>query len=83
MKLRALIIDDEVQIRRLLKVALEAAQYEVFQAETGQEGLAEVAYRRPDVILLDLGIARSRWPRGVEAIARMERNTGGDFVGAR
>ncbi|MGZ5022802.1 MAG: response regulator, partial [Chthoniobacterales bacterium] len=54
MKLRALVIDDEVQIRRLLKVALEAADYEVFSAETGQQGLAEVAYRRPDVVLLDL-----------------------------
>jgi two-component system KDP operon response regulator KdpE len=56
MKLRALVIDDEVQIRRLLKVALEAADYEVFDAETGQQGLAEVAYRRPDVVLLDLGL---------------------------
>lgn len=56
MKLRALIVDDEVQMRRLLTVALEAAGYEVFQAETGQQGLAEVAYRRPDVILLDLGL---------------------------
>ncbi|MGZ5005410.1 MAG: response regulator [Chthoniobacterales bacterium] len=56
MKLRALVIDDEVQIRRLLKVALEAADYEVFSAETGQQGLAEVAYRRPDVVLLDLGL---------------------------
>ena len=56
MKLRALIIDDEVQIRRLLTVALEAADYEVFAAESGAEGLAEVAYRRPDVVLLDLGL---------------------------
>ncbi len=54
--LRALVIDDEVQIQRLLKVALEAAGYEVFQAESGQQGLAEVAYRRPDVVLLDLGL---------------------------
>jgi two-component system KDP operon response regulator KdpE len=56
MKLRALVIDDEIQIRRLLRVALEAAGYEVFLSETGQEGLAEVAYRRPDVVLLDHGL---------------------------
>jgi two-component system, OmpR family, KDP operon response regulator KdpE len=52
----ALIIDDEVQIRRLLRVVLEAERYQVREAKTGQEGLTEVATRRPDVILLDLGL---------------------------
>jgi two-component system KDP operon response regulator KdpE len=52
----ALVIDDEVQIRRLLRVALEAAAYSVHEAPTGQEGLQAVAYRRPDVVLLDLGL---------------------------
>jgi two-component system KDP operon response regulator KdpE len=56
MKPIALIIDDEVQIRRLLRVALEAENYQVREAETGQDGLAEVASRRPDIILLDLGL---------------------------
>jgi two-component system, OmpR family, KDP operon response regulator KdpE len=52
----ALIIDDEVQIRRLLRVVLEAEDYQVREATTGQEGLTEVATRRPDVVLLDLGL---------------------------
>jgi two-component system, OmpR family, KDP operon response regulator KdpE len=52
----ALIIDDEVQIRRLLRVVLEGENYRVREAKTGQEGLREVAARRPDVILLDLGL---------------------------
>jgi len=52
----ALIIDDEIQIRRLLRVALESAGYTVHDAETGQQGLADVAFRRPDVVLLDLGL---------------------------
>jgi len=52
----ALIIDDEKQIRRLLRLALEGAEHQVFDAETGQSGLAEIAYRRPDVVLLDLGL---------------------------
>jgi len=56
MKPVALIVDDEVQIRRLLRVALEAHGYTVYEAELGQQGLAEAAYRRPDVIVLDLGI---------------------------
>ncbi len=56
MKPCALVIDDEVQIRRLLRVALEGAGYAVHEAETGQLGLQAVALVRPDVILLDLGL---------------------------
>lgn len=56
MKPIALIIDDEVQIRRLLRVALEAENYQVHEAETGQQGLTEIAARRPAIILLDLGL---------------------------
>jgi two-component system KDP operon response regulator KdpE len=52
----ALIIDDEKQIRRLLRLALEGADHQVFEAETGQSGLEEIAYRRPDIVLLDLGL---------------------------
>ena len=51
-----LVIDDEPQIRRLLRVTLEANGYRVFDATTGQEGIAEAAQRRPDIILLDLGL---------------------------
>jgi two-component system, OmpR family, KDP operon response regulator KdpE len=51
-----LIVDDEVQIRRLLRVALESQGYAVHEAETGQLGLQEVALRRPDVVVLDLGL---------------------------
>jgi two-component system KDP operon response regulator KdpE len=54
--LTALVIDDEIQIRRLLRVALEGAGYAVHDAATGQGGLQAVVYRRPDVVLLDLGL---------------------------
>jgi two-component system KDP operon response regulator KdpE len=56
MKPVALIIDDEVQIRRLLGVALEGAGYLVREAKSGTLGLQAVATFRPDVILLDLGL---------------------------
>jgi two-component system KDP operon response regulator KdpE len=56
MKPVALIIDDEVQIRRLLRVVLEAESYQVHEAETGQAGLIEIANRSPAIILLDLGL---------------------------
>ena len=56
MKPVALIVDDEVQIRRLLRVVLEGENYQVHEAETGQQGLIEIAKRRPAIILLDLGL---------------------------
>ncbi len=52
----ALVIDDEVQIRRLLRISLEAGGYRVFEAVNGQNGLAEAAQRRPDIVVLDLGL---------------------------
>jgi len=51
-----LIIDDERQIRRLLRVTLEAEHYRVREAETGLLGLQEVAHAAPDGIILDLGL---------------------------
>ena len=52
----ALVIDDEVQIRRLLRLALEGNGYRVCEAANGQAGLLEAAQCRPDVVLLDLGL---------------------------
>ena len=52
----ALIIDDEIQIRRLLRMALESRDYKVVEAANGTLGLQEAAFSRPDVILLDLGL---------------------------
>jgi two-component system KDP operon response regulator KdpE len=51
-----LVIDDEVQIRRLLRVTLEGAGFRVREADGGQLGLAEAATKRPDAIILDLGL---------------------------
>jgi len=51
-----LIIDDEVQIRRLLRLTLEAAGYRVREAATGSLGLNEAAVARPDAVILDLSL---------------------------
>lgn len=53
---RALIIDDEPQMRRLLRMLLESRGYEVCEAGEGPRGLQEAAWQRPDVVLLDLGL---------------------------
>jgi two-component system KDP operon response regulator KdpE len=55
-QLRVLIIDDEVQIRRLLRVTLEPGGYDVHETETGQLGLTEAAALHPDGVVLDLGL---------------------------
>jgi two-component system KDP operon response regulator KdpE len=52
----ALVIDDEPQIRRLLRVTLEGNGYRVFDAATGTDGVLQAAQCRPDIILLDLGL---------------------------
>ncbi len=51
-----LIIDDEVQIRKLLDITLESNGYHVQQATTAKEGLNLAANHPPDLILLDLGL---------------------------
>lgn len=52
----ALVIDDEGQMQRLLRIALEADGYAVHGAGSGREGLAAAVFKRPDVIILDLGL---------------------------
>ncbi len=51
-----LVVDDEPQIHRFLRPALEAVGYRVERADTGAEGLRLAASRSPDVVLLDLGL---------------------------
>jgi two-component system, OmpR family, KDP operon response regulator KdpE len=53
---RILVVDDEVEIRRALKTGLIDHGFEVEAAASGEEGLAAAAARRPDVVLLDLGL---------------------------
>ena len=53
---KVLVVDDEPQIRRLLKSALARAAYAVVEADTARAALAAVDIDHPDVILLDLGL---------------------------
>lgn len=53
---RVLIIDDEPQIRRLLRVTLKAHGCETEEAMDGNTGLQQVVFFRPDLIILDLGL---------------------------
>lgn len=53
---RILVIDDELEIRRLLKVALTAHGYDFLEAATASEGIYQAAAARPEVIILDMGL---------------------------
>ena len=51
-----LIIDDEIQIRRLLEITLSANGYKITEASTGKEGIALAASQQPELVILDLGL---------------------------
>jgi len=54
--INVLIVEDEQAIRRFLRAALEAEGLRVWEAETLQRGLIEAATRKPDLVILDLGL---------------------------
>lgn len=55
-KIEILVIDDEPQIRKLLKINLESNDYKVIEAVNGKEGIRLSAAHPPDLILLDIGL---------------------------
>ena len=51
-----LIVEDEAHIRRFVRLTLEAEGHTVHEAENYQRGLIEAGTRRPDLVVLDLGL---------------------------
>jgi two-component system KDP operon response regulator KdpE len=51
-----LVVEDELQIRRFVRSALESEDWHVVEAETAQRGLGEIGARKPDLVVLDLGL---------------------------
>jgi two-component system KDP operon response regulator KdpE len=51
-----LVIEDDTQIRRVLRTGLQAHGYDIHSAETGAEGLSLAAAHNPDLVILDLGL---------------------------
>lgn len=56
MSARILVIDDETQIRKMLKIALKSVGYDVTEADSVQSGLAALVRQQPDLLILDLGL---------------------------
>ena len=62
------VIEDDPQIRRFLRTGLSAEPFRIFEAETGKDGLVEAATRKPDLIVLDLGLPDVD---GVDVVTRL------------
>ncbi len=86
-----LVVDDEPQIRRIMRTTLTGAGYEVDDAKTGEQALEKLREFRPDLVLLDInmpgmgGIAACRAMRAdtnVAIIMLTVRNTEADKVEA-
>lgn len=67
---KILIIDDEISIRKLLRVTLEANDYKITEAKNAQEGMQKIIEDRPEVILLDLGLPDKN---GIEVIKEVRQ----------
>jgi two-component system KDP operon response regulator KdpE len=52
----ALLVEDERQIRRFVRTALEAEGFQIVEAETIRQGLLDAGTRKPDIVILDLGL---------------------------
>jgi len=63
-----LLIEDDAQLRRFLRVTLQSHGYRLLEATGGEEGLREAAMRSPDLILLDLGLPDLD---GLEVVSRL------------
>jgi two-component system KDP operon response regulator KdpE len=68
-----LIVDDEVQIRRFLRISLEANKYHVLDADCGEAALVQAALHRPDVIILDMNLPDIA---GLEVLRRLREWSG-------
>jgi two-component system, OmpR family, KDP operon response regulator KdpE len=67
-----LIVDDELQIRRFLRISLEANGYHIHETATGQEAIAKTAQLRPDLVILDMGLPDMD---GLEVLKRLREWT--------
>jgi two-component system, OmpR family, KDP operon response regulator KdpE len=66
-----LLVDDEEQIRRMLRYTLEEAGYFVREAESGRIALGEIALHAPDLVILDLGLPDANGTEVLRALRQL------------
>ena len=78
---KILIVDDQPEVRELVKVTLEIGNYLILSAENGQEALELARAEQPDIILLDLKMPGSR-VHGLEVCRRLKNDptTAGIYI---
>lgn len=67
-----LIVDDELQIRRFLRISLEANGYHIHETASGEDAIVRTAQLRPDLIILDMGLPDMD---GLEVLKRLREWT--------
>lgn len=72
-----LIVDDETQIRRVLRAGLSSQGYEILEAETGEEAIATVLKQHPDLVLLDVNMPGMG---GIETCRRLRSSFDGPII---
>ena len=72
-----LVVDDELSIRRFLRISLETNHYRVFEAASGGEALAKAAQVRPEVIILDMNLPDME---GVQVLRRLREWTSAPVI---
>lgn len=70
MSQRILLIDDEPQIRRVLRISLLAENFTCLEAETAKEGLQKIRSEVPDLVILDLGLPDAE---GIDLLKQLRR----------
>lgn len=67
-----LIVDDELQIRRFLRISLEASGYQIHETDNGKDAILRTAQLRPDLVILDIGLPDMN---GIEVLKRLREWT--------
>jgi len=69
-KKKILIVDDEPDVRDVIRIVLEAEEYETMEASNGEEGLEKVSKRPPDLIILDFMMPQMNGPEMCQALKK-------------
>lgn len=71
MSKKILVVEDHPDFRQIIAVLIRHMNYEVIEAENGEEGIRKALAKIPDLIIMDLGLPRMD---GIEAAARLKQN---------
>ncbi len=83
MSQKILVVDDELEIVKVVRAYLEQSGFRVITASDGQQALAVFRHEQPDLIVLDLNLPQTGWPRRVPRDSPREQRAHHHADGAR